>query len=299
MSDTDSGPESARWAVDPQEVVVDKLIGSGATAEVYVGRFRGKDVAIKRLTSTKKKAFIREIQILQNVVHENLVQMVALTNHSAGMQIVMEFCDGGSVFDLLHGEHSFQLSWHQNIKIGLDIGSAICYLHDFKPLIIHRDLKSSNILLAKRVTHRADTPRIKVADFGLACVVEHEQRKNAMTMDVGTFHWMAPEVLLGNSYDEKVDVYSFAMVLYELICRDIPFSELEAADAACTAVKGGRPSLSNIGDGCPEKLKMLMTTCWNQEASRRPSFTNVLKWLNMVAAELGFNPEQPSRVVQL
>jgi len=155
--------------------------------------------------------------------------------------------------------------------------------------------------LREPIQTRADLPWAKVADFGLARVrTMNGSNREKMTMDVGTFHWMAPEVVLHGSYDEKVDVYSFAMVLYEIVCFDVPFSELEPSEVACVAQNGTRPTLDDrVRKNCPEKLRMLMTTCWGQAPDKRPSFINVLKWLHLVAAELGFNPAEPGRVVQL
>lgn len=309
-SGSESGPEeSPAWEIDPIDVQFHEMLDCGSTSEVFRGTFEGAEVAIKRLynvnrpvmASKAKKAFQREISVLQSVVHENLVRMHGVVSQAQPFMILMEFCRGGSCYDVIHGDikHEFEMSWHQAIKIALDVGSAMCYLHAFNPQIIHRDLKSSNILLVEPIRNRADCPWAKVVDFGLARVIANEKSQEKMTMDVGTFHWMAPEVLLENSYDEKVDVYSFAMILYEVICCNVPFGDLEASDAACAAVNGQRPSLEDVPRSCPEKLRMLMTTCWNQEPGRRPSFANVVKWLGLVAAELGFNPEQPGRVVQL
>merc|ERR1719356_411204 len=91
---------------------------------------------------------------------------------------------------------------------------------------VHRDLKSLNLLLASPIVGNEDVPQVKVSDFGLsrACTaVEQTQNQAFMTSGAGTYHWMAPEVLDGNSYDEKVDVYSYGICLYELIARRIPF----------------------------------------------------------------------------
>lgn len=308
---SDSEPEDVSTQISPHECQALNLINQGSTAEVFQGLYDGKDVAIKRLTGVgfakdrqsrreyaKKKAFMREVTILQQVHHKNLVCMFGVT--SSPLQIVMELCRGGSCFDLIHVDGTFELSWHQAIKIAFDIGNAMCVLHGADPQIIHRDLKSQNILLVEKVAHRGDVPWAKVADFGLARFIAKGRKSQKYTMDVGTFHWMAPEVFIEDGvYDEKVDVYSFGMILYELICSKIPFEELEPHDLAEASAQSKRPSLDLMPDTCPEKLRMLMTTCWKQEPTRRPSFTNAVKWLCMVANELGFDPDEPGRIAQL
>merc|ERR1719456_1750376 len=102
------------------------------------------------------------------------------------------------------------------------------YLHKHRPMIIHRDLKSLNLLLQETVGSPSDTPTVKVSDFGLAKMRDEDAEGSwgKMTATAGTFHWMAPEVHTGK-YDEKADVYSFAMVLFEIAGREVPFEELE------------------------------------------------------------------------
>merc|ERR1719223_1913625 len=97
------------------------------------------------------------------------------------------------------------------------------YLHNFSPQIIHRDLKSLNLLLRDEVKSNKDRPFVKVSDFGVARMKEEEWGQ--MTVGAGTQHWMAPEVFKGGDYDEKVDIYSFSMVLFEVICREVPFED--------------------------------------------------------------------------
>merc|ERR1712062_627531 len=107
-----------------------------------------------------------------------------------------------------------------------DVAKAMEYLHKFNPQIIHRDLKSLNILLSTPVVSTRDIPFMKISDFGLARMKESGGGEwEKMTKDVGTMHWMAPEVHTGKAYNEKADIYSYAMVLFEILCREIPFDE--------------------------------------------------------------------------
>merc|ERR1719409_2333242 len=100
--------------------------------------------------------------------------------------------------------------------------AAMDYLHQFHPQIIHRDLKSLNLLLERPVNSPHDTPHVKVTDFGLARMMDVSLTDTHMTAGVGTPYWMAPEIFAGTTYDEKVDVYSYGMVLFEILARRIP-----------------------------------------------------------------------------
>merc|ERR1719159_1345963 len=152
------------------------------------------------------------------------------------------------------------------------------YLHAFEPQIIHRDLKSLNLLLAEQVLDESHEPIVKVSDFGLSrmkdSVVNADWGK--MTMAAGTCHWMAPEVFTGTRYDAKVDVYSYAMILFECICREVPFEEEEPATVGPLAVAGSRPDLEAVPPDCPEVFNRLMISCWAHSPDQRPSFVDIL-----------------------
>merc|ERR1719203_870088 len=128
------------------------------------------------------------------------------------------------------------------------------YLHAFRPQIIHRDLKSPNLLLAKKVTGPADPVTVKVSDFGLARMKEKDREWQTLTSAAGTAHWMAPEVPSGK-YTEKVDVYSYAMVLFEIICQEVPFEDETAKDAMQKSMRGLRPDKEAIPPDVPGQLE--------------------------------------------
>merc|ERR1719159_2231621 len=152
------------------------------------------------------------------------------------------------------------------------------YLHAFEPQIIHRDLKSLNLLLAEQVLDESHEPIVKVSDFGLSrmkdSVVDADWGK--MTMAAGTCHWMAPEVFTGTRYDAKVDVYSYAMILFEIICREIPFEDVEPASIGRLLVQGQRPDLEAVPPDCPPNLLELMQQCWSHLPEERPSFAAIV-----------------------
>jgi serine/threonine protein kinase len=199
-------------------------------------------------------------------------------------QIVTEFCAGGCCFELLHNCDHIDLVWGQKLKMCLDVASGMDYLHKFNPQIIHRDLKSLNLLLRRPIDFSTDVPHVKVSDFGLARIKEHaEEDWGKMTIAAGTCHWMAPEVVSGHRYDERADVYSYAMILFEVLCREIPFEEVEPANVCSLVLRGARPDLEAVPPDCPRPLVDLMTSCWAMEAAQRPSFGQILEILGRIA----------------
>ena len=134
--------------------------------------------------------------------------------------IVTEYCENGNLFELLHGPRPIVLNVKEKLHLALEIAKGVNYLHSFNPPILHRDLKSLNILLNKNF-------QIKIADFGWARL-----RNIHMTRLRGTFQWMAPEVILKDNYTEKADVYSFGIILWEFWSVEPPYKDIVAKDVA-------------------------------------------------------------------
>merc|ERR1719210_2693972 len=159
----------------------------------------------------------------------------------------------------------------------MDVAEAMDHLHANSPQIIHRDLKSLNLLLEEPIKSDLHVPTVKVSDFGLARMKDQMQTEwGKMTIAAGTCHWMAPEVFKSSTYDAKVDVYSYAMILFEIICREIPFEDEEPANVGRITQKGYRPDLEAVPPDCPEVLHKLMVRCWDQVTDKRPPFTEVV-----------------------
>lgn len=277
-------------------IAVHEWIGDGTTATVFRGDWGGHPVAVKRINCRSdllrgkgRVNLERELKILQSVAHDNLTVFYGVTVSGSMINIIAELCSGGTVFDLLYeddeslvhnDDESLVLSWRQKLKMSIDVASAMRYLHAAEPPILHRDLKSLNLLLKEPVTSSRDVPLVKVADFGSSRMVELTcpdlEADVHMTADVGTPQWRAPEVFESDTYDEKADVYSYSMSLYEIIFERIPFEEVSCKTKLCIRVlRGQRPRMYDLPPECPEELVQLMVRCWSPEPSARPSFEEV------------------------
>jgi len=284
--------EDSTMQVERQEIRWGEQVGEGQTARVYLGEWRGKPVAIKSMEPCRRNsvsgmkreiALLREVDVLGKVSHPNLVQFFGVSVETEPYLIITEFCFGGTLFEFLH-ECDLQPCIEQKVKMAGDIALSMNYLHSFKPMIIHRDLKSLNLLLAKRVKSQADVPLVKLTDFGFA-KTKDEENWGGMTKNVGTFHWMAPEVGTGK-YDQKADVYSYAMVLYEVLCEEIPFEEFDPGDVFKRVVGGERPDLEAVPPDCPDSIKKLMVQCWVHRPELRPPFSDICPVVDEVQKKL-------------
>jgi len=283
-----STAESKEWEVDAAELRLEEMLGTGSTADVYKASWHGTDVAVKKLkcNSRVSQEFSRELCVLQRLRHPNLVLFMGAYMQDPPM-IVSEFCAGGTVFALLHQRPELPLPWSQRLKMVLDVAKGMNFLHWRK--VIHRDLKSLNLLLEVPLTKTDDIPRVKVSDFGLSRVWSttggfQTKSQACMTSGAGTYHWMAPEVLDGNCYDEKVDVYSYGICLFEFLARRIPYdgSGLEPVSIAVAVSKGRRPDTSCVPRSCPADLRFTMECCWAHSPACRPGFDTILETLKLV-----------------
>lgn len=289
-------PRDKEFEISAAELTLDESVGAGCTAEVFKAYWRGKVVAAKVMRDSsdighrERVAFHRELNVLAKASHPNLVRLFCVCFRARPWRIVTEFCPGGDVFQLLHVD-SVDLTWGQRIKMLTDVAAGMEYLHWFPPPIIHRDLKSLNLLLTEAVRSPEDPVTVKVSDFGLARARPTDSVRCRMTPCAGTLNWMAPEVLMGHYYDEKADVYSYGMVLFELISSEVPFEDEDEIQIRRLVSEGVRPDLEAIPPGCPKFLPDVMMSCWAHLASQRPSFAHVLRILQAAAAALAARPQ--------
>mmetsp|Transcript_70199 Transcript_70199/g.183988 ORF Transcript_70199/g.183988 Transcript_70199/m.183988 type:complete len:304 (-) Transcript_70199:116-1027(-) len=277
--------------IDQDDLELNGTIGEGTTAIVYLGHYNGGKVAVKELRSNETdgktnvanlQALQRELSVLSISNHPSILHCVGVIAQMPPVRVVLEYCAGGSLFDLLHGRKQVRLSWAQRLKILKDTALAVAYLHSFDPPIMHRDLKSLNIMLMQALTNEFMVPQTRLADFGFARMREI----GVMTQGVGTKHWMAPEVSSTADYTEKADVFSFAMVIYEVACRRIPFETDSPDQVAAKVTSGERPSFEPHlrPSDAPEGLIPLAHQCWDMDPAKRPSFEEVVSGFRRISA---------------
>jgi len=214
--------DNGEWEIDPRGLDVGEKVGGGATAEVFRGVWMDKVVAVKQLSMNvdrmdgkDQENLRREIAILRKVQHPKLVNLIGVCSKQSPFTIVLEFCSGGCLFVLLHERIEIEISVTQSVKMVTDAAVAMEFLHNLDPPIIHRDLKSMNLLLWAPVEDQETQVEVKVSDFGIARMLDSVGGEcGKMTIGAGTGHWMAPEVLAGKPYNAKADIYSYAMVLF-------------------------------------------------------------------------------------
>ncbi|KAJ3678652.1 hypothetical protein LUZ60_002455 [Juncus effusus] len=273
------------WGIDAKLLKFDGKIASGSCGDLFRGTYCSQDVAIKLLkpeivAPELLREFVQEIYIMRKVRHKNVVQFIGACTKPPVLCIVTEFMHGGSLFDFIHNRGGiFQLQ--AVIKIALDVSKGMDYLHQCN--IIHRDLKSANLLMDERQV-------VKVADFGVARV---KDQSGVMTAETGTYRWMAPEVIEHKPYDHKADVFSFGIVLWELLTGKLPYEELTPLQAAVAVVqKGLRPT---IPDGTHPKIVELLEKCWQYDPSLRPNFSEILDILYLIGKQV-FTMESPKKM---
>ncbi|XP_014497906.1 uncharacterized protein LOC106759305 isoform X2 [Vigna radiata var. radiata] len=272
-------------------------LGSGTYGTVYHGKWRGTDIAIKRIKKScfvgrsseqerLAKDFWREAQILSTLHHPNVVAFYGIVPDGAEgtLATVTEYMVNGSLRHVLVKNNRL-LDRRKKLIIAMDAAFGMEYLHSKN--IVHFDLKCDNLLVNLRDPQR---PICKVGDFGLSRI----KRNTLVSGGVrGTLPWMAPELLNGNSsrVSEKVDVFSFGISMWELLTGEEPY-----ADMHCGAIIGGivkntlRPP---VPERCDSEWRKLMEECWSPDPESRPSFTEItsrLRSMSLVLQTKGLRP---------
>lgn len=261
--------------IDYNELELLEIVGRGAFGTVQKARWKGHIVAIKTIENESGgKEFRDEVESLSSVRHQNIIRLFGTSVKKPKVCLVMEYAECGSLYNLLHPSDPSQdlipYTFAHVISWSLQCAEAVEYLHNMKPkAVIHRDLKPPNMLLTNNGTV------LKICDFGTACPIHTE-----MTSNKGSASWMAPEVFEGTRYTEKCDVYSFGIVLWEMLTRRKPFDEIgPPAFRIMWAVHSGtRPPPIQ---GIPECLDKLMCRCWDKDEATRPSFEIIVRFFKI------------------
>ncbi|KAF0686457.1 Aste57867_21734 [Aphanomyces stellatus] len=261
----------AMLRLDAKSVVLTSILGSGAFADVWLGSHCGTNVAVKTLHARKLsivqvQSFVDEIKLMGQFDSPHVVKLIgACWTRPADIKCVMELMDGGDLRDYLASHDHEKFPWPDKFLHIHSIVEGLVYLHSMD--IIHRDLKSRNILLDS-------TKGTKLTDFGIS----KEDVCQMMTMGVGTLRWMAPEVIQAQNYTVAADIYSFGMVLSEFDSHEIPYQGLKnpingqlASDLVISnqvATGALRPAFS---DTMPVWLRSMALQCLAQIPEDRPT----------------------------
>ncbi|XP_039071901.1 serine/threonine-protein kinase CTR1-like isoform X2 [Hibiscus syriacus] len=259
------------------ELVLKEKVGAGSFGTVHRAEFRGCEVAVKILMEQdfhieRFREFLREVAIMKCLRHPNIVRFMGAVTQPPKLSIVTEYLSRGSMFRLLQMPDAWMvLNERVRLNMSLDVARGMNYLHQLKPPIVHRDLKSPNLLVDSNYT-------VKVCDFGLSRSKENTFLSSKTA--AGTPEWMAPEVLCDENSNEKSDVYSFGVVLWELMTLQQPWKQLNPPQVvAAVGFKGKRLEIpSNVN----RVVASLIELCWAQEPSKRPPFSYVIECLQQV-----------------
>jgi serine/threonine protein kinase len=280
---------SKLWQIPYAELTFSYLLGKGSQGEVFRGIWRGAAVAIKRIDtrlvdSNILEEFCMEADINMRLKHPNLTLFMGLSLEHPYLCIVSEFVQRGSLFDLLRDDESTALTWRRAIYIARDVARGMAYMHDHNPPILHRDLKSLNILVTKQWTG-------KIADFGMTRFAEHGE---AMTQ-CGSPLWMAPEMICNQAYDQKADVFSFAICLWELYTHQIPYRSLDLSPSKVVYEVVRHNLRPEIPASCPQRWVTLLECCWAFDAKVLFFIFVLLKWLYSTGSSYLFRNRSRAR----
>uniref|UniRef100_A0A3P8Y9A1 non-specific serine/threonine protein kinase n=1 Tax=Esox lucius TaxID=8010 RepID=A0A3P8Y9A1_ESOLU len=262
------------------EVVLQNRIGSGSFGTVYKGKWHG-DVAVKILkvvdpTPEQFQAFRNEVAVLRKTRHVNILLFMGYMTKD-NLAIVTQWCDGSSLYNHLHVQET-SLQMFQLMDIARQTAQGMDYLHAKN--IIHRDMKSNNIFLHEGLT-------VKIGDFGLATVKARWTGSHQVEQPSGSILWMAPEVIRmqdNNPYSFQSDVYSYGVVLYELMTGRLPYSMMATRDQIIFMVGRGylSPDLSKLYKSCPKAMKRLVADCIKKSKEERPLFPQILSSIELL-----------------
>ncbi|KYQ90938.1 pleckstrin (PH) domain-containing protein [Tieghemostelium lacteum] len=274
------------------EFQLPKLIGRGASGKIYRAELNGTMVAVKQLEVQGDDAprifseFRKEIHVMSDLKHNNVVNLIGFTLNPFTM--IMEYIDCGDLHKFLHSPVGEVINgnWALVLKLALDIAKGMEFLHSVTPPLLHRDLKSPNILLAMKNGHY----QAKVGDFGLSSRMFIQSLKHKLrNFPVGNITWVAPEILREEEYTVKSDVYAFGLILHELLTRKHPYKEFnyQMVSLLEEAIKSGlRPTipLNCVQSEMGHEYCALIRDCWDNDVERRPTFTKIVKRLKQIIA---------------
>ncbi|XP_054874698.1 mitogen-activated protein kinase kinase kinase 21 isoform X1 [Amphiprion ocellaris] len=264
------------------ELVLEEIIGVGGFGKVYRGTWKDQEVAVKAarqdpdedITATSGSVK-QEAKLFSMLQHPNIIKLEGVCLEEPNLCLVMEYARGGTLNRVLTGR---RIPPHILVNWAVQIARGMHYLHEEAVVpIIHRDLKSSNILLLEKIEND-DIGRktLKITDFGLA----REWHKTTKMSAAGTYSWMAPEVIKSSLFSKGSDVWSYGVLLWELLTGEVPYRGIDGL-AVAYGVAVNKLTLP-IPSTCPEPFAKLMEECWDQDPHVRPSFSCILEQLSAI-----------------
>ncbi|KAG0233964.1 hypothetical protein BGW41_001262, partial [Actinomortierella wolfii] len=248
---------------------IGKFIGAGGYGSVYHARLGTRKVAIKEFSVTEDEAhqanIRQEIDLLEKLRDRYIIQFYGTTYHENKLVLVMDFAEGGSLQRAIERR---QLDWPNKIRIAQEIIQGLAFIHHQN--ILHRDLKSGNVLLTRHM-------EVRLCDFGLATVKVQSASKSSGDSLKGTLRWMAPELFAKRpKYSTKSDIFALGMVMWEMAANCTkPFKE--HGDNAMIALLISRGEREDLPDDTPDDYRRTVERCWESDPAKRPEASDLLK----------------------
>ncbi|XP_037677008.1 mitogen-activated protein kinase kinase kinase 21 [Choloepus didactylus] len=271
-----------------------ELIGAGGFGQVYRATWQGQEVAVKAArrdpeqdAATAAESVRREAKLFSMLRHPNIIQLRGVCLRQPNLCLVLEFARGGALNRALAAasdpgvpspRRARRIPPHVLVNWAVQIARGMFYLHEEAVVpILHRDLKSSNILLLEKIEHDDICNKtLKITDFGLA----REWHRTTKMSAAGTYAWMAPEVIKSSLFSKGSDIWSYGVLLWELLTGEVPYRGIDGL-AVAYGVAVNKLTLP-IPSTCPEPFAKLMKECWEQDPHIRPSFALILEQLTAI-----------------
>ncbi|XP_075890060.1 mitogen-activated protein kinase kinase kinase 11 [Nelusetta ayraudi] len=272
--------------VDFRELSLQEVIGVGGFGKVYRGTWRGELVAVKAARqdpdediSVTAQNVTQEARLFAMLTHPNIIALKGVCLQEPNLCLIMEYASGGPLSRALAGR---RIPPHVLVNWAVQIARGMLYLHNEAIVpVIHRDLKSNNILLAEPIENECmEGLTLKITDFGLA----REWHKTTKMSTAGTYAWMAPEVIKSSTFSKGSDVWSYGVLLWELLTGEAPYRGIDGL-AVAYGVAVNKLTLP-IPSTCPYPFARLMEECWDQDPHRRPNFGSILTQLTALEQQV-------------